>query len=235
MLQEQIEKLYQVFQIYPLNPAIHKCDCGCIPEDEGSKIYSKPLRKLTEDDLNFYSTKAMTTWGDLEDYKHFLPRILELFAVDKNNDGLDLDEIINKLKYGNWETWPIDERQAIIQIIRSTWLNYVNQKKSEICKFDFEAFSFVLSFKEMMELWKPSVNPLGLKNFVHFFYFNGNELESVFRILNIEIEEIERNFHSFFKRENLNEVLEKEFFKVEKKDPEYAEKVSIVLQMIETF
>lgn len=235
MLQERIEKLYGVFQIYPLNPAIDKCDCGCIPEEEGSKLYAKPLRELTEDNLNYYRTKAMTTWGELDDYKHFLPRIFELFAKEGSSSGLDLDEIINKLKYGKWESWPIEERQAIIEMVRSSWICYANQKNSEIWKFDFEAYCFFLNFKEMMDLWKPSINPIGLKNFVRFFYFNGNELGSVFRKLNIEIEEIERHFHSFFKKENLTEVLEKEFFKIENEDQEYSEKISVVLQMIETF
>ena len=41
-------------------------------------IFSKPLKKLTQDDLPRDTGKAMTIWGNSRNFKHFLPRILEL-------------------------------------------------------------------------------------------------------------------------------------------------------------
>ncbi len=46
----------------------------------GIKNYSQNHEKLNEDDLSRFTGKAMTTWGNANDYKHFLPRIFELTA-----------------------------------------------------------------------------------------------------------------------------------------------------------
>jgi len=32
--------------------------------------------------LHHYIGDAMTTWGDVYDFRHFLPRILEIYALD---------------------------------------------------------------------------------------------------------------------------------------------------------
>jgi hypothetical protein len=41
----------------------------------------------------------MTTWGNVDDFKHFLPRILEL-CID-HDLGIHPFGIFGKLKYGN--------------------------------------------------------------------------------------------------------------------------------------
>ena len=41
-----------------------------------------PLRELTGEQVGPYSGWAMTTVGNERDYRHFLPRILELAVVD---------------------------------------------------------------------------------------------------------------------------------------------------------
>ncbi|MEM1321090.1 MAG: hypothetical protein AAGG75_12625 [Bacteroidota bacterium] len=98
---EDIDLLYQTFAAYSLNGKIDKCPCGCISEEEEQKIYSKPLRALTVEDIGFYSNKAMTTWGEEADYKHFLPRIIELYIENPSNGWIDLDTIYNKLHHAN--------------------------------------------------------------------------------------------------------------------------------------
>ena len=73
--------LYETFKSYRLTGQIPKCPCGCISEKMEIKIYSKPLHELTKEDLVFYLGKAMTTWGEVRHFKHFLPRIFELIAT----------------------------------------------------------------------------------------------------------------------------------------------------------
>ena len=58
---------------------------------EGSPLYdeldtwnkelrSKKLRDLTDEDLSRFSGSVILTWGDENDYRCYLPRILELTA-----------------------------------------------------------------------------------------------------------------------------------------------------------
>jgi len=69
-----IAHLYHTFENYTTQ-GIHYCDCGCTDEEDVRKLNSKPLKQLEEDDLIAYHLSALYTWGDVEHYKHYLPRI----------------------------------------------------------------------------------------------------------------------------------------------------------------
>ncbi|MGE5670735.1 MAG: hypothetical protein ACM31E_04770, partial [Fibrobacterota bacterium] len=73
--QEAIENLYLTFNKYTTSD-MHHCDCGCINSEDVKRLASKKLRELDEDDFSSYHGSALYTWGEIEHYKHFLPRIL---------------------------------------------------------------------------------------------------------------------------------------------------------------
>lgn len=83
---EAIEALYRAFSNYPLHKHVEGCPC-CIAESDKMLLESKPLRQLSSSDLSRYSFKAMTTWGDKNDFRHFLPRIFELVVSEEGRDG----------------------------------------------------------------------------------------------------------------------------------------------------
>jgi hypothetical protein len=221
---ENIKNLYETFKKYKLNGKIEKCHCGCISEEEEEKIYSKTLRILEADDIGFYSTKAISTWGNINDFKHFLPRIIEIYRTDKANGWIDLETIHNKLEEANWKDWNKSEQNIIEKIIEYDWRERTNQKESYIWKLDFEEYQKFFDIEYLLKLWEFPKNKMALKNFVEFFYMEGNEIIS---------NEKKENFNNLIRRENLTKGLEEEFFKYEKADRNYAFKVSAVLKMIE--
>ena len=81
-LRKAIADLYNVFEDYHLDSHVEGCPC-CVTKDDKKLIEAKVLRELTADDLNHFAFNAMTTWGTVKDFKHFLPRLLELLAFDK--------------------------------------------------------------------------------------------------------------------------------------------------------
>jgi hypothetical protein len=108
-LAQAIETLYATFARYPLAPMIAGCDCCIFPEDH-SGLAADPLRMLNNAALDKFAFKAMTTWGDTDDFKHFLPRLLELETID----GLDtITPVSNKIVYADWPQWPAEERDAV--------------------------------------------------------------------------------------------------------------------------
>jgi hypothetical protein len=112
-LLEAIENLYDVFQSYPLRPHVEGCT-HCVHPEDHMRLSAKPLRKLTSDDLGRYMFKAMTTWGDNRDFRHFLPRIMELVAQEDDLwIAVDKEIVFSKLTYGKWSTWPEREQEAI--------------------------------------------------------------------------------------------------------------------------
>jgi hypothetical protein len=71
--------------------------------------------------LSRFAFKAMTTWGDENDFRHFLPRIFELLVVGAFEMSVDPETVIGKLDYGKWRKWPADERHVIEQFLAAWW------------------------------------------------------------------------------------------------------------------
>lgn len=113
-LGEAVEGLYRAFRGYAPSRHVQGCDC-CVSPDDQRRLRSKPLRSLEAEDLTRFAFKAMTTWGTVEDYKHHLPRILELAATreGRGSPGLDYDVILGKLSHGGLASWPTLEQQAL--------------------------------------------------------------------------------------------------------------------------
>jgi len=104
-----MEDLYDVFNKYPLRQHVEGCTCGCIPPTAEAGLHRRPLREMEPNDLDRYAFKAMTTWGDVEDFKHFLPRLLELLV--HKSFIVDTEIVLGKLSYGHWEAWPVRSRR----------------------------------------------------------------------------------------------------------------------------
>lgn len=114
-----IECLYEVFRPYRLAADFGGCDC-CVDPRRSAELASKRLAELTVEDLNSYAFKAMSTWGSDRDFKHFLPRLLEL-AVVHPHEFLSTEVLLGKLAYADWDTWPRVERDAVSAYLEHLW------------------------------------------------------------------------------------------------------------------
>src|SRR5690348_8193737 len=74
-----VEHLYSVFKRYPLRTTVTGCP-HCVFPTDNDRLHSKPLEKLTAHDLVKYAQKAVTTWGGVDDLRHFFPRLAELLT-----------------------------------------------------------------------------------------------------------------------------------------------------------
>lgn len=70
-----------------------------VSESDKAALHSKKLRELENKEICGYAFSAITTWGDLNDFKHYLPRIFELAAANKLmvNTFVILDKLYNFL------------------------------------------------------------------------------------------------------------------------------------------
>jgi hypothetical protein len=134
-LKRAIEGLYQTFSRYPLPPHVDGCP-HCVSDKDHALLYSRGLRDLGPDELKRYAFKAMSTWGDENDFRHFLPRIFELISVDGESLPIDPEILFKKLAYGHWDTWPPDERQAITGFSEALWSNVLDHFPCEISAED---------------------------------------------------------------------------------------------------
>jgi hypothetical protein len=125
-LNDAIEALYAAFAVYPA------------PRDlEGSKfkdvagmfraLKAAPLRKLTGDQIGPYAGSALLTVGGVDDYKHYLPRIIEQAVLQAPYMGTDPAIIAERLKRAGWRSWPEREKTALRSVFEAAWSWSVEQ------------------------------------------------------------------------------------------------------------
>jgi hypothetical protein len=114
-----VENLYLVFGRYGLRSHIEGCSC-CVCEGDQASLRSRSLRALTADDLDRFLSKALTTWGDSEDFRHFLPRLLEL-ATGAAAGDIEPERVLGKLLDAEWWEWPQQERDAVESVLWLRW------------------------------------------------------------------------------------------------------------------
>lgn len=121
VLDEAIEGLYVAFSGYPLPEDTMPCD-GCHDLGANDLLHAAPLRELQWKHLDAYATDALMVWGDLDCYKHFLPRIFELILTAGQWPKTPNPELVfHILRYGQWRTWPKEEQKAIERMLQAVW------------------------------------------------------------------------------------------------------------------
>ncbi len=130
-LRDAIEDLYSVFASYSAEE-MEGCP-HCVTSDMIARAQAKPLRKLTGNDLGRYAFKAMTTMGSIDDFKFFLPRLLELVALEGDigdfiEAGCEAEVLAWKLQYAEWATWDSEERDAVRGFLHALWENFLTSE-----------------------------------------------------------------------------------------------------------
>src|SRR5262249_5780030 len=124
-LRKTIENLYSTFAGYCLRDDTNACPCCHSPGDE-KRLHRSSLRKLDAGDLELYANDALLVWGDVDDFKHFLPRIFEL-VVTNGREFADQPIVFKKLYHAEWRYWPQAEQLAIEHFFRALWIWVLNQ------------------------------------------------------------------------------------------------------------
>lgn len=114
-LREAVEDVYRAFKDVPRGKFEH-CSCGCVRDEYRIPVTTLPMRKVDRSAMSFFAFKAMTTWGDAQALKHYLPRIIEL--CDPSWPGLAPTMIAKKLELAKWSTWPDRLREPV-----SRWID----------------------------------------------------------------------------------------------------------------
>jgi len=123
MLQLAIRNLYVTFSECPRKDTIEACPC-CVTEHDQRMLFSQPLSRLSANNLRRYAQKAISSWGDPEDLKHFLPRLLELVALEpgwQHQSVADAPTLFRKFRRAGWHEWPTGQRGAVELYLMAWW------------------------------------------------------------------------------------------------------------------
>ncbi|HTQ50273.1 MAG TPA: hypothetical protein VMJ12_06145, partial [Candidatus Acidoferrales bacterium] len=170
-LQTAIENVYDAFKDITKPQFVDGCPC-CIDEKGISILLAKPLRELSPDDLAHYAASVFLTVGSVGDFFYFLPRILEILAL--NSDWWPDPEVVTRaLHNSGFHTWPPDKSQAVA--------NYFDVKITSILEQDqagWEVDSWICALGRLHVdlnpfLRKIASNPSRL---IEYYEVNSNQL-----------------------------------------------------------
>lgn len=125
-LQAATDHLYGVFARYPF-PDEMQARSEYLSDDVLAALRGAPLRELPSQALSRYACKGMTTWGNVDDFRYFLPRILDLISHDGGADWIDPEVPYGKLTDGGWMNWPAAERKAIDSFLEAQWADVLGR------------------------------------------------------------------------------------------------------------
>jgi hypothetical protein len=162
-MHDTIDKLYAAFVHCRIGDDFRGCDC-CVGPDHSTRLATFPLRQLTYADLEQYSHKAISTWGNLRHFKHFLPRLLEL-SIEHRDGFLDLAVLFSKLKYAQLDSWPHRERAAVNLFFDEYWEYQLAEPIVGACEDSIDSVlcalsNAVSSIQRFLDAWiaKPTNN-----------------------------------------------------------------------------
>lgn len=228
-LQQAIAKIYEVFAVYPLNSKIVGCPC-CVTQKDNQLIQAKVSNKLTAKELNRFAFKAMNTWGTINDFKHFLPRLFELAAFD--SQFLWSSTVIDKLEYAEFNNWAEPEQLAVNQYLVALW-NYILSKYPNAPIYPDELIPCLIAINNDIDLfllmWQ---NHSSINSLLHLSDFIRNNIrfnESPIKIINFYPNHTEKFLH-WLTKSGVIKKLEQSFF--DNLDECYAERLAIAVDTL---
>ena len=233
-LKISITNLYDTFSKYHGNPNMTGSPLYGDLNEWNKTLFSKPLRILTGEDLSRFAGKVISTWGDTNDLKHFLPRLFELTAL--LDTPYDIWILYQKLQDSIYQTWDTEEQNAINEFTIAMWDNllYDNSEKAEWVFDDYFAALayFHPNFNDLTALWISNDSFSSIKHLTNYIF---DEAHNIFQKNHITGNvKSTRNivaFKNWLLSDIMFQKLTNAFYQFEK--TELAEKISWVIKILE--
>ena len=177
-LREAVENLYNVFAHYRLGSDF--ADSVSLRDFE--LLAKTPLSKLRFEDLQRYVFKAITTWGEVNHFKHFLPRMLDI--LDDFLGEFELEVLFGKLRYGKFETWPTPEQTAVNRFLDLYWKKSLADPELEIDDLICAIAIPLQSIQPFLKIWQETKTEVAAIHFAKFLNANDRELLRMGRLCN---------------------------------------------------
>jgi len=150
--QEYIEKLYAAFSGYKFQPGFReRCSPLTPPTDEQLAALRKPLRQISEEEFDRYPGSAIYTWGDLEDYKYFFPRLTELVTLSPKPAVFE-EFYFYKFDSLDFNNWPETEKEVTCKAIEQYFIYRISNPEGYSIDH-LEVIIGLIGAEKVIELW----------------------------------------------------------------------------------
>lgn len=116
-LEAAVEALYAVF-VQPLPDVMDYC--GHCDDAVYEEMLHEPVRTLPPGLVDKYVHDAMHHTGDEDDFRHFVPRVLEL-ASTASLPYIDQSLLLSRFTAADWSAWAPLERDATVRVLAAMW------------------------------------------------------------------------------------------------------------------
>ena len=132
MQPQEIENIYSIFSKYKLtNPVIaHYCPV-CLSEQDNTYFQTIPLHLLQPAYLSRYFSSAGILDGNHNDFKYFIPRILEIIYNDIDDGSFFFPQVWDRLAEANYNQWEKKEVESINSLFQTYLEKYIQFKNKE--------------------------------------------------------------------------------------------------------
>lgn len=230
-LSSAIEGLYNTFSRYGLPRESSYSTHTNITEDDVARLRATPLRTLPPQDLAKFSFKALNTWGDEDEFRHYLPRMLELAVLVPN--WTPLASLLGKLDTGRWTEWPPAEQQAIIRFVIELWNWVIGDERARVSAVDLllGASNAGIPLAPLMERWEQAAGLTAVRHLGSLINQEQDALIASGSLGRRWSAEARRAFGELTRSSAIRQRLETAFF--ESGDPETSDSVSRALAILD--
>jgi hypothetical protein len=126
-MQDALGRMYEVFGRLPRPARIGGCP-SCVRRLD-PHLLDRPVRSLEPEALRCYASDVLLTMGSTEDFRYFLPRLLECAVADLfcyPNPEI----VFGKLAIADWQTWPGEQRAAVGNFLAAWWSDFLAGDRS---------------------------------------------------------------------------------------------------------
>jgi len=180
-----IHQLYRAFGSYRLGRDFAGCS-HCVDPAATARLAKADLRSLMLADLDHYAFKAMTTWGDVGHFKHFLPRLFEIAAEEFENFHSP-EVLFNKLSYGRYDKWPKSERLAVNDYLTAFWDAVLTSEARSAYTVDTALCCLgnaSMSVQPYLNQWASNTTPAAVKHLAEFVLVNASHIKKHQTLMN---------------------------------------------------
>ncbi len=221
-ISQAIQEIYTVFSSYKKPQTLKVCCEQCFSQQEAKEILAKPLRELTFKDFASYLNAPVIAGGDINDFKFFLPRILELHSQLQEPEALK--SIFNHLGEADYrKKWNNEEIQSINHYVILWWEYCLSRDKPSISYELCDILSTHFDIEILLDLWDKSVYPTAIEHLISFVY-DGGFADKCF--------EGNKYLHDWLKSDRIKQKVEKIFYECTDKIKQ--EKIDFVYNLIES-
>ena len=192
-LKEIIERAYQVVSHYHITEEILEvCTHCCVNEEEINALVNLPLSELSRDLLSTYNHAAHPEKPNINGFRHFLPRFLELTA-SFNSPTHSTELALRRIGYYDQDDWTNEEWEVIstfqLEFFKHA-LDTTLPTTEPLDEIIILLYNTKMDIETMLSLWKESYSLSATKHFADLINFGFHYKTGYIKYSNLFTDEI---------------------------------------------